>query len=806
MKFTLGWLKDHLKTDASLEEITSTLTVIGLEVEEVLDPAGKFAPYLAGYVISAEKHPNADKLKVCKVDIGNGDPIQVVCGAPNARTGMTGVFAPVGTYVAGIDLELKKVKIRNVESSGMLCSERELELSDEHDGIVELPATVEPGTPFAKAARLDDPVIEIAITPNRPDCLGVRGIARDLAAAGLGELKNGKIAKIKGEYDCPVDVDLRFQEKDTHICPVFAGRMVRGVKNCPSPPWLQQRLQAIGLRPISALVDITNYISYDRARPLHVYDANELNGTIHARMGQEGEELVALDDATYSIDERMCVIADSNGVLGLGGIMGGLATGCNEDTTDVFIEAALFDPVNIAKTGRRLNILSDARYRFERGVDPDFVEDGLELATKMVLDICGGTASKKKVAGRSPGARRKIKFAIDDVKRLTGKEVSEKRVENILGELGFRVKKKAGKRGETHKAVVPGWRPDVHGRADLVEEIIRIVGVDKIPPMALPRTHGVAKPVLTLAQKQVRRARRVLAGRGMVEAVTWSFIPASQATLFGGGDRSLELANPISREMSSMRPSLLPRLAVSSQANRDRLLIDSALFEVGQVYVNDTPEGQFTNASGIRYGNDMIRHWSPLPKEDMLYVVKADTIDLLKTLGINTQQLQVSHGAPEWFHPGRSGVLQLGPKNVLAHFGELHPRTLKAMGVDGRVHGFEVFLNNLPTSRKKYTHTRAAMEISDLQPVKRDFAFVLGSDTPAGDVIKAALGADRKIVENVSLFDVFTGGNLKEGEKSLAIEVTLQPQARTLTDAEIDAIAEKIINAVKKSTGGQIRT
>ncbi len=802
MKFTLSWLKEHLETDASLEEICDTLSLTGLEVEEVEDPAEKFAPYVIGEVLEAEKHPDADKLQVLKVDNGK-EVVQVVCGAPNARKGLKGAFAPVGTYVEGIDTTLKKAKIRGVESFGMMCSERELQLSDEHDGIIDLDTDAKPGTPYAKVAGLDDPVIEIAITPNRPDALGVRGIARDLVAAGLGRLKKDPLKEVKGEGDCSVKIEL----DDPDMCPCFAGRLVTGVKNGPSPDWLQQRLKAIGLRPINALVDITNYISFDRGRPLHVYDADKLQGAVHARAGKSGESFVALDGESYKLDEQMCVIADDKKVLGLGGIMGGEETGCTEATTNVFIESAWFEPINIARTGRRLNLMSDARYRFERGVDPSSVEPGLHLATKMVLDLCGGKASKVEMAGKPPLRDLTIRLdAKKQFKRLTGASLSEKKIAAILEDLGFEVKTK----GDGMKVKVPEWRPDVHGEADLVEEVVRIYGVDNIKPEPLKRLSGVAKPVLTLRQKRVRRARRVLAGRGMVEAVTWSFIPRDQAQLFGGGAADLQLANPISTDMSDMRPGLIPGLIMAARRNRAHNRNDAALFEVGQAYRGTGPEDQYISAAGIRFGQNGMsgsgRHWSGNTAPVGLFDVKADCMALLDALGVDVSRVQVVREAPDWYHPGRSGVIRLGPKIILAHFGELHPGMMNRMDLSGAAAGFELFIDNLPQPKRKATsHTRPALEATDLHPVRRDFAFLVAADTPAGDVVRAALGADKKLVESVNVFDSFEGESLGEGRKSLAIEVTLQPRGESLTDKQIDAVADKIIAAVTKATGGEIR-
>ncbi len=803
MKFTLAWLKEHLDTKASVETIAATLTRIGLEVEEVFDPATAFAPFRVAEVLRCEKHPNADKLQVCEVDTGT-ERLQVVCGAPNARTGLKGVFAPVGSYVPGGDLTLTKAKIRGVESNGMLLSERELQLSDEHSGIIELDAGAKIGSPAASALGLDDAVIEVAITPNRPDCLGVRGIARDLAAAGLGKLKKDTVKPVKGGFVSPTPIELDFDKESASACPVFAGRLVRNVTNGPSPDWLRTRLKAIGLRPINALVDITNYISYDRARPLHVYDADKLTGAIRARLGRKGESFAALDGKTYAVDGEMCVIADDRAVLGLGGVMGGEDTGVTLATTNVFIESAYFDPKRTARTGRKLRIQSDARYRFERGVDPDFVVPGLELATSLVLELCGGEPSKVIIAGKPPKANRPFKFDLGLVKRLSGLDLEPREIKQLLTALGVGLDGK----GKALKAAPPSWRPDITGPADLVEEVVRLVGVDNVPATPMTRAAGVAKPVLTEAQLRQRLTRRVLASRGFVEAVTWSFIPPAEAALFGGGAPELTLSNPISTELAQMRPSLLPGLITAAQRNRDRGFADGALFELGQAYRGAAPEDQFVAASGVRFGHSTLegsgRHWSGEAPASDVFAVKEDAVAALAALGLAQASLTSAREAPPWFHPGRSGALKLGPKTVLGVFGELHPDLLASLGVDAPIAGFELYLDAIPPAKRKGAG-RLALDASDLQPVRRDFAFLLDRDVAAGDVVRAALGADRALISDVGVFDVFTGQGVPEGRKSLAIEVTLQPREKTLTDAEIEAVAAKIVAAVTKATGGELR-
>ncbi len=806
MKFTLSWLKDHLDTDAALADVVEALTMIGLEVEHVSDPAAAIAPFTIAKVLTAEKHPNADKLRVLMVDTGRGEPpVQVVCGAPNARAGLVGVFAAPGTHIPGTDVDLAIGTIRGVESRGMMCSERELLLSDSHDGIIELPETAPLGQSFADYRGGSDPVIEIAITPNRPDCLGVRGIARDLAARGLGRLKPDPLAPVPGRFPCPVPIELRFSHETADACPVFAGRLVRGVTNGPSPQWMQDRLKAVGLRPISALVDITNYVSYDRGRPLHVYDAAKITGAIHARLGREGEQLVALDGKTYPVDGEMTVIADDTGVLGLAGIMGGEGSGSTAATTDVFIESAYFDPTRTAKTGRRLGINSDARYRFERGVDPAFVVAGLELATRLVLDLCGGEPSVAIVAGAEPVVRRTIDFPLLEVKRLSGLDLPETEIPAILESLGFTV---AGF-GDTREVIVPTWRPDIHGKADLVEEVVRIVGIDQVKPVPLPRLSAVAAKVLTPIQIRTRRAKRLMAARGLVEAVTWSFVAEETARLFGGGKPELKLANPISADMSDMRPSLIPGLVAAAQRNADRGVPDVALFEVGQIFAGDRTQDQSTAATSVRRGtagtDGAGRHWTGNADAVSVFDAKADALALLDGLGFDTSKAQVTCGAPAWFHPGRSGAIQLGPQTVIAHFGEIHPAVLAALDVSGPIVACEIILERIPLPKSKAAKSKPALSLSGLMPVNRDFAFVVDEAVEAAKIVKAASGADKRLIGGVSVFDVYRGEHVGEDKKSVAIEVTLTPQDRTLTEEDIDAVSKAIVGAVEKATGASLR-
>ncbi|RWD61130.1 phenylalanine--tRNA ligase subunit beta [Mesorhizobium sp.] len=801
MKFTLSWLKDHLETDASLAEIVEQLTAIGLEVEHVDDKAG-LKPFVIAKVLTAVQHPDADRLRVLTVDTGDGKPpVQVVCGAPNARSGMIGAFAAPGTYIPGIDVTLSVGKIRGVESHGMMCSERELELSDEHSGIIDLPEDAPVGTSFAAYAHLDDPVIEINLTPNRPDATSVYGIARDLAASGLGRLKTAPVEAIPGKGATPVKVTIEAPE----LCPGFALRLVKGVKNGPSPKWLQQRLIAIGLRPISALVDITNYVTFDRGRPLHVFDAKKVAGNLVVRRARDGETVLALDGRSYTLTPEMCVIADDNGVESIAGIMGGEHSGCDENTTDVLIESALWDPITTARTGRALGIITDARYRFERGVDPEFMVPGVELATRLVLDFCGGTPSETEVAGYAGHKPMVVSFPLSEVKRLTGIEVPREETLGILARLGFEPQGS----GDVFKVTVPSWRPDIDGKADLVEEVMRIHGVDNILAKPLTSHDAVNGKILTTLQVRTRAAKRALAVRGMMEAVTWSFIPAKHAELFGGGQTALKLANPIAADMSDMRPSLLPGLISAAQRNADRGIGDVALFEVSGTYEGDAPEQQRRVAAGVRRGTAKLdgsgRSWAGNAGPVGVFDAKADAMAALEACGAPVDRLQIEAGGPTWYHPGRSGTIKLGPKTVLGTFGEFHPKTLDGLGASGPICGFEIFVDAVPEPKAKPTRTKPKLELSPFQAVKRDFAFVVDRTVEAGTLVRAALAADKKLVTGVSVFDVFEGASLGEAKKSIAIEVSIQPVEKTLTDEDFEALAKRIVENVNKQTGGVLR-
>ena len=809
MKFTLSWLKDHLETGKTVDELAHKLNAIGLEVEAIEDPGKTLGAFTIAKIVEAKKHPNADKLQVVQVEVAKGQPLmEVVCGAPNARAGMVAVFAALGTYIPGSKITLEKKPVRGVVSNGMMCSAAELELSSDSDGILDLPAewASKVGERYIDAAGLNDPVLEVKLTPNRPDCTGVRGIARDLAAAGMGSLKpEPKLGPVEGKTECPIDIKLEFTLETANACPVFAGRVVTGVKNGPSPAWMQNRLKAVGLRPINALVDVTNYISLDRGRPLHVYDADKLKGPIRARLGQKVEKFLGLDGREHSVDQTMCVIADDSGTLGLGGIMGGEPSGSTDATKNVFVESAYFDPVRTATTGRKAGLQTDARYRFERGIDPASVRPGLDLATDMIMKFCGGEPSKAKVAGKEPVENRTIAFEFARVEKLTGVKLADAHITSILEALGCSIAGNASKAAVT----IPSWRPDMHGSADLVEEVLRIAGLDLIPATPLPRQHGVTRAVLTDKQKRARRTRRLLAARGLTEAVTWSFITDAEAKHFGGGAAELVLANPISSELSSMRPGLLPGLLAAVLRNRNRGAHDVALFELGQAYRGAKPEDQYVSAAGVRAGSARLsgsgRHWDGKGDAANVFDVKADVFAALAALGLDPNKAQITRDAPGWYHPGRSGTLRLGPKVILAHFGDVHPATLKALDLEAPIAAFEIFLDALPAEKRK-SRMKPALAVTDLLPVTRDVAFVVAHDVSAGDVIKAAAGADKALIQSVSVFDVFDGGTLAaEGKKSLGIEVTLQPATETLTDAAIDAIVQKVIADVKKATGGEIR-
>lgn len=788
MKFTLSWLKEHLDTDASVEQVVEAMTMAGLEVEHVENPAAKLAKFTVAKVVEAHQHPNADRLRVCQVDTVDGRK-EIVCGAPNARAGLTTIYAPIGAYVPGSGVTLEARPVRGVVSNGMLCSARELEIAEESDGIVELPDDLKVGDTAAKAFGLEA-VIDFEVTPNRPDWLGVAGIARDLAAAGVGKLKDLSVKPVPGRFAEPIEIKV-----DGDACPMFAGRLIKGVKNGPSPEWLQQRLASVGLRPINALVDITNYLSYDRCRPLHVYDAKALTGGfIEARLGREGEAVEALDGKTYPAGPEVCVIADGSGAIGLGGVMGGESTKVTEATTEVFVECAWFDPIRTAQTGRTLGLVSDAQYRFARGVDPGFVAPGLELATRLILDLCGGEPSEIRVAGEAPAPRAAFKFDRGYVEKLGGVPVPRKETDAILEKLGFELK------GD--EVQPPTWRRDVEGPADLVEEVTRIVGYPNLPSAPLPEIVRPAGGMLTVRQTRMRNARRFLAARGYDEALTWSFMRREWAALFGGGQPELVLTNPIASDLDCMRPSILPNLIEAAARNARRGFADVALFEVGPLYRGDGPGDQVTAVSAL-VAPHAPKRWDRV-SEDPLFALKGDLMALLDELG--APNLQIVHGqASPWFHPGRSAKLQLGPKTLVAEFGELHPRLLKALDAEAPMLGFELVLEQIPEPKKKAVKTRPALELSALMPLTRDFAFVVDRATAAGDLVKPIAGVDKQLIAEVRVFDVYEGKGVPEGQKSIALTVTLQPREKTLTDAEIEALSARIVAVAEKATGAKLR-
>ncbi len=831
MKFTLSWLKSYLDTDADLSAIVDAMTLAGLEVEHVADPRGALKSFTVARIVSAKQHPNADKLQVCQVETVDGVK-EIVCGGLNARPGLVTAYAPIGAFIPGSGITLVPKPVRGVVSNGMLCSGGEMNadedpfrlriarfedwqprahalgLTDEEaiadGGILELPDDLKVGAPVAEALGATDPVIDFEVTPNRPDWLGVAGIARDLAAKGVGKFKLPKVDAVKGKFACPVTVT-------THApgaCPVFYGRLIRGVKNGPSPDWMQKRLKAIGINPKNMLVDVTNFLSFDRARPLHVYDAAKLTGGIVARLGAAADSFEALDGKTYTDLSAMCVIADGSGAIGLGGVMGGASTGVSIDTTDVFIEAAWFDPNRTARTGRATGIISDARFRYERGVDPQSQRDGMELATRLILDACGGEPSEVIIAGADPAARTPVEFKLRDMARLTGVEMKPARMASILRDLGFDPGK-PGSKDESWTVAVPTFRPDVEGSADLVEELIRIEGFDALPDAPLPplETERASRVVVTPLQNRIRTTRRVLAARGFLETVTWSFMAREKAALVLGGNGlsdALTIDNPIASDLDYMRPTMLANLAEAAQRNTDHGAEDVRLFEAGPVYVSDQPDGQQARIAGLVRA-DKARNWSdPVPAYDA-YAAKADLFAMLASLDQPGERFQIGPAdGPHW-HPGRAGTLKLGPKLTVAAFGELHPSFLKALRVDGPVIAFELYLDALPTAKAKSGKTKPLLNKADLTPIRRDFAFVVDEKVAAGDILRAATKADPKLITAANVFDVYRGAGVGDGKKSIAIEITIQPRGEALKDAEIEKIATSVVAAVAKATGGALR-
>jgi phenylalanyl-tRNA synthetase beta chain len=830
MKFTLSWLRDYLETDADLPAILEAMTRIGLEVEEVHDPREALKQFTVCRIVSAAQHPNADKLQVCQVETVDGMK-EIVCGGLNARPGLVTAYAPIGAYIPGSGITLAPKPVRGVVSNGMLCSGSEM-VTDEDPfrlriarfedwypraqvlgldeekaiadgGIIELPDDAKVGAPVADVLGASDPVVDFEVTPNRPDWLGVVGIARDLAAAGVGAFKKPQTPETFGKYPCPIPITIEAPQ----ACPVFAGRLIRGVKNGPSPKWLQDRLKAIGVNPKSLLVDVTNYISFDRCRPMHVYDARQLKGGIVARMGRENDRLAALDGETYSNLAGMCVIADDTGAVGLGGVMGGQATGCSVDTTDVFIECAWFDPDLTARTGRATGILSDARFRYERGVDPASHIDGMELATKLILEHGGGAPSEILVAGERPQARPPITFKTADMLRLTGVDMAPGRMKTILSSLGFDVTRIGPKAASEWPLGVPSFRPDIEGSADIVEELIRIEGFDALPDAPLPPMTHANRVVVTPLQSRVRTARRVLAARGYLETVTWSFMARPKAALVVGANALkdvLTLDNPIASELDYMRPTMLANLVEGAQRNADHGADAVRLFEAGPIYLSDAPEGQRTLVSAVQWSKKL-RHWSGAGSAPDAFAAKADLFALLEALGQDPTKFQIGEPSGPHWHPGRSATLKLGPKVVVGSFGELHPAFLKALKADGPMIALELDLDALPVSRARGGKTRTRLEKADQTPIRRDFAFLVEEKVAAADIVRLALKADPKLIASVSVFDIYRGQGVSDGHKSVAIEVTIQPRGEAMTDEQIEALAKAIVASVSKGTGATLR-
>jgi phenylalanyl-tRNA synthetase beta chain len=794
MKFTLSWLKEHLDTDASPSEIAARLTAIGLEVESITDPGAGLKDFIVGEVVTCEKHPNADKLRLCEVSDGK-DTLQIVCGAPNARAGIKVVLARPGTVIPATGEALKLGTIRGVESRGMMCSARELLLGEDHDGIIELKPGAKAGAPVMAALveaglLANDPLFDVSITPNRGDAASVFGIARDLAASGLGTLKTEKVTPVAGKFPSPKKISLDFSPENKNACPIFAGRLIRGVKNGPAPKWVQDRLKSVGMKSISALVDATNLISQDRGRPLHVFDADKLSGNLHARMANDHEQVYALDDKTYVLDTDTIVIADDSYARGIAGIMGGMDTGSFEDTKNVFIESAWFDPARIARAGRKQGIISDARYRFERGVDPQFVLPGLELCTRLILEWCGGEASDVVIAGELPPPHKPILFDATSVEKLGGIAVPREKIIAILEDLGFVVED----HGILH-ITPPSWRHDVDGPADLVEEVVRIHGLSDVPSVALPRVDGVAAPVLSKAQRRTRTARRALAARGFNECVSFSFIARYDATLFGGGDEARQLSNPIASDLDALRPSVLPSLLAAAARNAARGFSNLQLFEIGAAFDSGMPEAQKTVAAAIRTGHPE-RHWQKSDESTGLFVVKADLLAALEAITGAPMSAPITQGSQSWYHPGRSGTIAMGPK-VIAQFGELHPKILAAFDIKVPAAGFEIFLDAIPDAKAK-GKAKPLFQPSPFQAIERDFAFVVDAKVAAGEIVKAVKLADRALIEQVTVFDVYEGKGVPEGQKSIAVAVRIQPKDATLTEAEIEALAQKIVAGALK--------
>ena len=795
MKFSYSWLTEHLKTNAHFEEIEKKLTSIGLEVEDIQDTGKAYQDFIVGQVLEEKKHPNADKLKLCKVDIGK-EKVDVVCGAPNVEKGMKVVYAPVGSTIPVNQMKIKAAKIRGVESYGMMCSEYELGISNEHDGIIRLEEKETIGRSFSEIYGLNDIVIEIGITPNRQDCLGVKGIARDLASAGMGELLERKISREKGSFKSPIKIEIQ----DNKICSAFAGRYFRNVKNTESPEWLKNKLKSIGLRPISALVDITNFVMYDENRPLHVYDADKIDGKIIVRKANDGESFLALDEKDYQLKNGMCVIADEKKVLGLGGIMGGESTGCSTETKNVLLESALFDEINTAKTGRNLSILSDARYRFERGVDPNSTLKGIDLATQLILEICGGECSEVELAGNIKENKNEVSTSSSYISRRLGFEVSDKELISILSSLGI----ETSQTGDVIKCLIPSWRQDIHGEADISEEVIRIKGYENIPTSNIRLKSKINNNILNYAQKKLMKARHFIASIEYDELVTFSFTDSKNCEVFGDINK-LKIVNPISEELDILRPNLLPNLLQAIKKNKNRNFDSFSIFEIGSQYRSTSPEDQLNVACGIKSGIKTEKSWKNMQTEFDIYDVKQDLTSLIDYLMPGNKKISVSNDCPSWYHPGRSGSIKINNSVIAGYFGELHPRVANQFKIKNKTNIFELYLDELPSIEKKTTN-KPVLNLSDFQIVTRDFAFVIDKKVKSEEVVTSAFKVDKELIRNVEIFDLFEDDSLGKHKKSIAIKVTLQSNEKTLAENDISEISSKIIESVEKSTSGTVRS
>ncbi len=795
MRFSYSWLTEHLKTNAHFEEIEKKLTSIGLEVEDIQDTGKAYQDFIVGQVLEEKKHPNADKLKLCKVDIGK-EKVDVVCGAPNVEKGMKVVYAPVGSTIPVNQMKIKAVKIRGVESYGMMCSEYELGISNEHDGIIRLEEKETIGRSFSEIYGLNDIVIEIGITPNRQDCLGVKGIARDLASAGMGELLERKISREKGSFKSPIKIEIQ----DNKICSAFAGRYFRNVKNTESPEWLKNKLKSIGLRPISALVDITNFVMYDENRPLHVYDADKIDGKIIVRSANDGESFLALDEKDYHLKNGMCVIADEKKVLGLGGIMGGESTGCSTETKNVLLESALFDEINTAKTGRNLSILSDARFRFERGIDPNSTLKGIDLATQLILEICGGECSEVELAGNIKENKNEVSTSSSYISRRLGFEVSDKELISILSSLGI----ETSQTGDVIKCLIPSWRQDIHGEADISEEVIRIKGYENIPTSNIRLKSKINKNILNYAQKKLMKARHFIASIEYDELVTFSFTDSKNCEVFGDINK-LKIVNPISEDLDILRPNLLPNLLQAIKKNKNRNFDSFSIFEIGSQYRSTSPEDQLNVACGIKSGIKTEKSWKNIQTEFDIYDVKQDLTSLIDYLMPGNKKISVSNDCPSWYHPGRSGSIKINNSLIAGYFGELHPRVASQFKIKNKINIFELYLDELPNTEKKNTN-KPVLNLSDFQIVTRDFAFVIDKKVKSEEIVTSAFKVDKELIRNVEIFDLFEDDSLGKDKKSIAIKVTLQSNEKTLAENDISEISSKIIESVEKSTSGTVRS